>query len=53
MHDNDNASKLRKGESTYNPWIHISHKEVIYLLQKFISPRREVVGLIVCLEGGD
>ena len=33
------ASKLRKGKSVYNPWTHISHKELIYLLQKFISPR--------------
>ena len=32
------ARKLRKGKSVYNPWTHISHKELIYLLQKFISP---------------
>ena len=29
------ASKLRKGKSAYNPWTHISHKELIYLLKKF------------------
>ena len=38
MHGTVEASKLRKGKSAYNPWTHISHKELIYLLQKFISP---------------
>ena len=37
-HDTVEASKLRKGKSAYNPWTHINHKELIYLLQKFISP---------------
>ena len=37
------ASKLRKGKSVYNPWTHISHKELIYLLQKFISPRSKAL----------
>ena len=37
MHGTEEASKLRKGESAYNPWTHISHKELTYLLQKFIS----------------
>ena len=26
--------KLRKGESAYNPWTHISQKELTYLLKK-------------------
>ena len=34
MHGTVEASKLRKGKSAYNPWTHISHKELIYLLQK-------------------
>ena len=34
----------------YNPWTHISHKELIYLLQKFISPRSKV--LLRMLLGG-
>ena len=38
MHGTVEASKLRKGWSAYNPWTHISHKVLIYLLQKFISP---------------
>ena len=42
--------KLRKGKSAYNPWTHISHKELIYLLQKFISPRSKVL-LRMTLEG--
>ena len=37
------ARKLSKVESAYNPWTHISHKELIYLLQKFISPRSKVL----------
>ena len=43
MHGTVEASKLRKGKSAYNPWTHISHKELIYLLQKFISPRSKVI----------
>jgi hypothetical protein len=43
MHVTVEASKLRKGKSAYNPWTHISHKELIYLLQKFISPRSKVL----------
>ena len=43
MHGTVEASKLRKGKSAYNPWTHISHKELIYLLQKFISPRSKVL----------
>ena len=41
---------LRKGNCAYNPWTHISHKELIYLLQKFISPRSKVL-LHMPLEG--
>ena len=41
MHGTEEASKLRKGESAYNP--HISHKELTYLLQKSISPRSKVL----------
>ena len=37
------VSKLRKSKSAYNPWTHISNKELIYLLQKFISPRSKVL----------
>ena len=44
------ARKLWKVESAYNPWTHISHKELIYLLQKFISPRSKVL-LRMSLEG--
>ena len=43
MHGTVEASKFRKGKSAYNPWTHISHKELIYLLQKFISPRSKVL----------
>ena len=43
MHGTIEASKLWKGKSAYNPWTHISHKELIYLLQKFISPRSKVL----------
>ena len=43
MHGTIEASKLRKGKSGYNPWTHISNKELIYLLQKFISPRSKVL----------
>ena len=31
------ASKLRKGKSVYNPWTHISHKELIYLCKSLLS----------------
>ena len=43
MHGTVEARKLWKVESAYNPWTHISHKELIYLLQKFISPRSKVL----------
>ena len=42
-HGTEEASKLRKGESAYNPWTHISHKELTYLLRKSISPRSKVL----------
>ena len=51
MHGTVDASKLRKGKSAYNPWTHISHKELIYLLQKFISPQSKVL-LRMLLGGG-
>ena len=41
MHGTVEASKLRKGESAYNPWTHISHKELIYLLQKSSQPSKQ------------
>ena len=50
MHGTEEASKLRKGESVYNPWTHISHKEVKYLLQEFIS--RQIKALL-CMPLGD
>ena len=40
-----------KGESAYNPWTHISHKELIYLLQKFTSPRSKVLLRMLLGEG--
>ena len=43
MHGTVEASKLQKGKSVYDPWTHISHKELIYLLQNFISPRSKVL----------
>ena len=43
MHGTVGPSKLQKGKSAYNPWTHISHKELIYLLQKFISPQSKVL----------
>ena len=43
MHGTEEASKLQKGESAYNPWTHISHKELTYLLQKSIIPRSKVL----------
>ena len=51
MHHTVEASKLRKGKSAYNPWTHISHKELIYLLQKFISPRSKVLLRMLLGEG--
>ena len=51
MHGTVEASKLRKGKSVYNPWTHISHKELIYLLQKFISPRSKVLLRMLVVEG--
>ena len=47
----EEASKLWKGESVYNPWSHISYKELTYLLQSLLAletkyylhaPREEV-----------
>ena len=49
MRGTEEARKLRKGKCAY-PWTHISHKELIYLLQKFISPRSKV--LLCMLLGG-
>ena len=43
MRGTEEARKLWKGKCAYNPWTHISHKELIYLLQKIISPRSEVL----------
>ena len=51
MHDTVEARKLWKGKSVYNPWTHISHNELIYLLQKFISPRRKVLLRLLLGEG--
>ena len=51
MHGTVEASKLWEGKSAYNPWTHISHKELIYLLQKFISPRRKVLLRMLLGEG--
>ena len=51
MHRTEEASKLRKGKSVYNPWTHISHKELTYLLQKFISPRSKVLLRMLLGEG--
>ena len=51
MHGTVEASKLRKGKSAYIPWTHISHKELIYLLQKFISPRSKVLLRMLLGEG--
>ena len=45
------ARKLWKVESVYNPWTHISHKELVYLLQNFISPRRKVLLRMLLGEG--
>ena len=43
MHGTEEASKLQKGESVYNPWTDICHKELTYLLQNFISHRNKVL----------
>ena len=51
MHGTVKASKLRKGESAYDPWNHISHKELIYLLQRFIIPRSKVLLHMLLGEG--
>ena len=51
MHGTIEASKLRKGKGAYNPWTHISHKELIYLLQMFISPRSKVLLRMLLGEG--
>ena len=42
-HGTEEASKMRKGKSAYNAWTHIRHKELVYLLQKFISPRSKLL----------
>ena len=51
MHGTVEASKLRKGKCVYNPWTHISHKELIYLLQKFINPQSKVLLRMLLGEG--
>ena len=51
MHGTEEARKLRKGKCVYNPWTHISHKELIYLLQKFISPRSKILLRMLLGEG--
>ena len=51
MRGTEEARKLRKGKCAYNPWTHISHKELIYLLQKFISPRSKVLLRMLLGEG--
>src|SRR3990170_1023673 len=51
MHDTAEARKLWKGKCAYNPWTHISHKELIYLLQKFIIPRSKVLLRMLLGEG--
>ena len=51
MPGTEEARKLRKGKCAYNPWTHISHKEIIYLLQKFISPRSKVLLRMLLGEG--
>ena len=40
---------MRKGKSAYNPWNHISHKELTYLLQKSTSYQSKV--LCACSQG--
>ena len=51
MHGTEEARKLRKGKCVYIPWTHISHKELIYLLKKFISPRSKVLLRMLLGEG--
>ena len=51
MHGTIEASKLCKGKSVYNTWTQISHKELIHLLQKFISPRSKVLLRMLLGEG--
>ena len=51
MHGTEEARKLWKGKCAYSPWTHISHKEFIYLLQKFISPRSKVLLRMLLGEG--
>ena len=51
MRGTEEARKLRKGKCAYNPWTHISHKELIYLLQKFISPQSKVLLRMLLGEG--
>ena len=51
MRGTEEARKLRKGKCAYNPWTHISHKELIYSLQKFISPRSKVLLRMLLGEG--
>ena len=48
MRSTEEARKLRKGKCAYNPW---THKELIYLLQKFISPRSKVLLRMLLGEG--
>ena len=51
MHGTEEARKLRKGKCAYNPWTHISHKELIHLLKIFISPRSKVLLRMLLGEG--
>ena len=51
MRGTEEARKLRKGKCAYNPWTHISHKELIYLLQNLISPRSKVLLRMLLGEG--
>ena len=51
MHGVVEASKLWKGKSVYDPWTHISHKELIYLLQKSTFPRSKVLLRMLLGEG--
>ena len=49
MRGTEEARKLRKGKCAYNPWTHISHKELIYLLQKSTSHQNQA--LRACSQG--
>ena len=40
MHGTVEASKLRKGKSTYNPWTHISHKELILIAKVYLPSKQ-------------